>query len=185
MTIRTSPVRRRKLPNFSAPLLTSFGHSQCSTAVQLWPFLGSVQLRPPPIVDPLAVNSFSSSASHSHFLSLPHSFSAHAAQSGMDHNLLAHSLADAFNALADQVQVLADRKTVLEHKLRFAHEQVRRVRAFESLLSCQVFCRRDPICRSFHPASFFTTLCHLILTVPESAGWGRERTEKKYVLNSI
>ncbi|KAG6307305.1 hypothetical protein E4U45_005073 [Claviceps purpurea] len=41
----------------------------------------------------------------------------------MDHNLLAHSLADAFNALADQVQVLADRKTVLEHKLRFAHEQ--------------------------------------------------------------
>ncbi|KAG5972233.1 hypothetical protein E4U58_006835 [Claviceps cyperi] len=41
----------------------------------------------------------------------------------MDHNLLAHSLADAFNALADQVQVLADRKTVLEHKLRFAHKQ--------------------------------------------------------------
>lgn len=38
---------------------------------------------------------------------------------------LAHSLADAFNALADEVQTLTDRKTVLEHKLRFAHEQVR------------------------------------------------------------
>ncbi|KAH7170633.1 hypothetical protein EDB81DRAFT_876659 [Dactylonectria macrodidyma] len=36
---------------------------------------------------------------------------------------LAHSLADAFTALADEVQTLTDRKTVLEHKLRFAHEQ--------------------------------------------------------------
>ncbi|EXL95317.1 hypothetical protein FOIG_12248 [Fusarium odoratissimum NRRL 54006] len=36
---------------------------------------------------------------------------------------LAHTLADAFNALADEVQTLTDRKTVLEHKLRFAHEQ--------------------------------------------------------------
>ncbi|TWU76860.1 hypothetical protein ED733_006230 [Metarhizium rileyi] len=41
----------------------------------------------------------------------------------MDQLHLTHSLADAFNALADEVQVLADRKTVLEHKLRFAHEQ--------------------------------------------------------------
>jgi predicted nucleic acid-binding Zn-ribbon protein len=39
---------------------------------------------------------------------------------------LAHTLADAFNALADEVQTLTDRKTVLEHKLRFAHEQVRK-----------------------------------------------------------
>lgn len=184
MTIRTSQaVRRRKptsLPHYSQALATHNVAQPCSFGRSSARFNSG-----PPIVDPLAVNSFSSSASHFHFLSLPHSFSAHAAQSGMDHNLLAHSLADAFNALADQVQVLADRKTVLEHKLRFAHEQVRRVRAFESLLSCQVFCRRDPICRSFHPASFFTTLCHLILTAPESAGWGRERTEKKYVLNSI
>ncbi|KAH7329314.1 hypothetical protein B0I35DRAFT_473930 [Stachybotrys elegans] len=37
---------------------------------------------------------------------------------------LTHTLADAFNALAAQVQTLADQKTVLEHKLRFAHEQV-------------------------------------------------------------
>ncbi|GAO13811.1 hypothetical protein UVI_02004670 [Ustilaginoidea virens] len=42
----------------------------------------------------------------------------------MDQIRLALSLADAFNALADQVQILADRKTVLEHKLRFAHEQI-------------------------------------------------------------
>ncbi|KYK58239.1 hypothetical protein DCS_05252 [Drechmeria coniospora] len=41
----------------------------------------------------------------------------------MDHRQLSHALADAFNALADEVQLLADRKTVLEHKLRFAHEQ--------------------------------------------------------------
>ncbi|KAH6897084.1 hypothetical protein B0T10DRAFT_396774 [Thelonectria olida] len=41
----------------------------------------------------------------------------------MAHLHLAHSLADAFNALADEVQTLTDRKTVLEHKLRFAHEQ--------------------------------------------------------------
>ncbi|KAM4054851.1 hypothetical protein HRG_005671 [Hirsutella rhossiliensis] len=41
----------------------------------------------------------------------------------MDHLRLSHTLADAFNALADEVQILADRKTVLEHKLRFAHEQ--------------------------------------------------------------
>lgn len=43
---------------------------------------------------------------------------------------LAHTLADAFNALADEVQTLTDRKTVLEHKLRFAHEQVRNKTAY-------------------------------------------------------
>lgn len=37
---------------------------------------------------------------------------------------LSQTLADSFNALANQVQSLADRKTVLEHKLRFAHEEV-------------------------------------------------------------
>lgn len=42
----------------------------------------------------------------------------------MEYLHLAHTLADAFNALADEVQTLTDRKTVLEHKLRFAHEQV-------------------------------------------------------------
>ncbi|EGX96890.1 hypothetical protein CCM_01548 [Cordyceps militaris CM01] len=36
---------------------------------------------------------------------------------------LSQTLAESFNALADEVQTLADRKTVLEHKLRFAHEQ--------------------------------------------------------------
>src|ERR1700736_2458478 len=38
---------------------------------------------------------------------------------------LVKSLADNFNVLADEVQLLSDRKTILEHKLRFAHEQVR------------------------------------------------------------
>ncbi|KAH6691623.1 hypothetical protein F5X68DRAFT_66609 [Plectosphaerella plurivora] len=33
------------------------------------------------------------------------------------------TLVDSFNALADEVQSLTDRNTILEHKLRFAHEQ--------------------------------------------------------------
>lgn len=37
---------------------------------------------------------------------------------------LTHSLTDAFNTLADEAQGLNDRRIVLEHKLRFAHEQV-------------------------------------------------------------
>ncbi|KAF7549344.1 hypothetical protein G7046_g8373 [Stylonectria norvegica] len=52
------------------------------------------------------------------FSSLSHLF-----LKGMAYLHLAHTLADAFNALADEVQTLTDRKTVLEHKLRFAHEQ--------------------------------------------------------------
>ena len=42
----------------------------------------------------------------------------------MDHQQLAQTLVESFNALADEVQGLIDRKTILEHKLRFAHEQV-------------------------------------------------------------
>ena len=38
---------------------------------------------------------------------------------------LMKALTDNFNILADEVQSLSDRKTILEHKLRFAHEQVR------------------------------------------------------------
>jgi hypothetical protein len=38
---------------------------------------------------------------------------------------LLKTLTDNFNLLADEVQLLSDRKTILEHKLRFAHEQVR------------------------------------------------------------
>ena len=44
---------------------------------------------------------------------------------GMNYVHLTDTLVDSFNALANEVQSLADRKTVLEHKLRFAHEQVR------------------------------------------------------------
>lgn len=57
---------------------------------------------------------------------------------------LAHSLADAFTALADEVQVLTDRKTVLEHKLRFAHEQVSHVLLAKYLASCPPV--RSPTC---------------------------------------
>ncbi len=39
---------------------------------------------------------------------------------------LAQTLIESFNALADEVQNLIDRKTILEHKLRFSHEQVSR-----------------------------------------------------------
>lgn len=42
----------------------------------------------------------------------------------MSYHELTSSLGDAFNVLADEVQGLNDRRTVLEHKLRFAHEQV-------------------------------------------------------------
>jgi hypothetical protein len=38
---------------------------------------------------------------------------------------LMKALTDNFNILADEVQLLSDRKTILENKLRFAHEQVR------------------------------------------------------------
>jgi hypothetical protein len=37
---------------------------------------------------------------------------------------LTQTLVESFNALADEVQSLGDRQTILEHKLRFAHEQV-------------------------------------------------------------
>jgi hypothetical protein len=43
---------------------------------------------------------------------------------GMSYAELTHSLTDAFNTLADEAQGLNDRRIVLEHKLRFAHEQV-------------------------------------------------------------
>ncbi|KAG0650885.1 hypothetical protein D0Z07_2588 [Hyphodiscus hymeniophilus] len=41
----------------------------------------------------------------------------------LDYDELTRTLTDNFNILADEVQLLSDRKTVLEHKLRFAHEQ--------------------------------------------------------------
>jgi hypothetical protein len=42
----------------------------------------------------------------------------------MNNVQLTQTLAESFNALADEVQSLIDHKTILEHKLRFAHEQV-------------------------------------------------------------
>ncbi len=34
------------------------------------------------------------------------------------------TLIESFSTLADEVQNLIDRKTILEHKLRYSHEQV-------------------------------------------------------------
>lgn len=45
----------------------------------------------------------------------------------MDPPQLVRQLVESFNALADEVQNLTDRKTILEHKLRYAHEQVCRL----------------------------------------------------------
>ncbi|KAJ8129392.1 hypothetical protein O1611_g4238 [Lasiodiplodia mahajangana] len=42
---------------------------------------------------------------------------------GMNTQLLTQTLVESFNALADEVQNLSDRQTILEHKLRYAHEQ--------------------------------------------------------------
>ena len=44
----------------------------------------------------------------------------------LDFEQLTKTLAENFNILADEVQFLSDRRTILEHKLRFAHEQVGR-----------------------------------------------------------
>ena len=44
---------------------------------------------------------------------------------GMNYLQLTQTLSGSFDALADEVQLLIDRKTILEHKLRYAHEQVR------------------------------------------------------------
>jgi len=50
--------------------------------------------------------------------------------SDLDYEELTRILADNFNILANEVQLLSDRKTILEHKLRFAHEQVSTRSAF-------------------------------------------------------
>lgn len=44
--------------------------------------------------------------------------------SELDYDELTKTLTENFNSLADEVQLLSDWKTILEHKLRFAHEQV-------------------------------------------------------------
>lgn len=46
---------------------------------------------------------------------------------------LIQTLTESFIALSDEVQSLIDRKTILEHKLRYAHEQVCRIYFFPPL----------------------------------------------------
>lgn len=53
----------------------------------------------------------------------------------MNYVELTQTLAESFNALADEVQSLIDHKTILEHKLRYAHEQV----SLRHLASCLLF----------------------------------------------
>lgn len=42
----------------------------------------------------------------------------------VDYDELTQTLIENFNILADEVQFLSDRKTILEHKLNYAHSQV-------------------------------------------------------------
>lgn len=42
----------------------------------------------------------------------------------LDYDELTKTLIENFNILADEVQFLSDRKTILEHKLNYAHSQV-------------------------------------------------------------
>lgn len=74
----------------------------------------------------------------------------------MDYVQLSQTLAESFNALADEVQTLADLKTVLEHKLRFAHEQV-----------C-IFYLMD-ICAT---STLFSTLFHIVNAATVLATFG-------------
>ncbi len=80
--------------------------------------------------------------------------------SGMNTQLLTQTLVESFNALADEVQNLSDRQTILEHKLRYAHEQVCRMflllpipgNMMLSLLACMLL--RHPLPRPYDETIF-------------------------------
>lgn len=62
-------------------------------------------------------------------------------QEALAQDELIRSLVDRFSLLADEVQHLSDRKTILEHKLRFAHEQVcEEIRYLFAFVSFRCFC---------------------------------------------
>lgn len=61
---------------------------------------------------------------------------------GMNIQHLTQTLVESFNALADEVQNLSDRQTILEHKLRYAHEQVRFVYLLRRLLPTYLLLRQ-------------------------------------------
>lgn len=56
----------------------------------------------------------------------------------MDSPQLVQRLVESFTALADEVQDLTDRKTILEHKLRYAHEQVCNIASLIVLLRASI-----------------------------------------------
>lgn len=62
----------------------------------------------------------------------------------VDSPQLVQTLIESFNALADEVQDLVDRKIVLEHKLRWSHEQVSAYNFFcHSCVCCVLFEREQ------------------------------------------
>ena len=63
---------------------------------------------------------------------------AEATYADMNPHDLTQTLVESFNALADEVQNLNDRQTILEHKLRFAHEQVSKAYHGCSSYSCDL-----------------------------------------------
>lgn len=70
----------------------------------------------------------------------------------MDSPELVQRLVDSFTALADEVQNLTDRKTILEHKLRYAHEQVCVFMSLFPRMSLSAL-----RCTALHPAHTTTT----------------------------
>jgi len=101
---------------FPIPLLAAWGHVTCKVTYALSEF----QLRRQKI-------RVASLYSTPHFPGMSTNAPLHTTMQDNEIGLddLVKSLVDNFNVLADEVQLLSDRKTILEHKLRFAHEQVR------------------------------------------------------------
>jgi hypothetical protein len=81
---------------------------------------------------------------HDHDHDLHHNHHPDETTSGMSYQLLSQTLIESFNALADEVQALTDRKTILEHKLRYAHEQVGSWICF-FFFFCGIFLCDDPL----------------------------------------
>jgi hypothetical protein len=85
---------------------------------------------------------------------------------GTPHAELTLSLTDAFNALADEAQGLNDRRIVLEHKLRFAHEQVGRQHKSPSIPRPERTVFTSP---SLHPPNQDPALVPISLSINGSA----------------
>ena len=117
--LRLSPTDRRRLE------LLTFGRRKSQEAS---PRLNSAPACPPVRLSacpPVRLSACSAILPQTHSFNQAHPMQCSVSSSGMNYPDLTQTLVDSFNALADEVQCLSDRKTILEHKLRFAHEQVR------------------------------------------------------------